>query len=168
MDAHFDLRNPLAGGSSGTPFRQIAEWCEQHNSEFRYLVLGINPAANTEALFDYARAQGVQWVEDWACSEARLPALQDTINEFVAPLDALYLTLCLDVFAAALTPGVSAPGVPGISATTGIALLHHIRTACAAHKTRLLLMDIAEMNPHFDRDGITARWAARLIREYLA
>jgi arginase family enzyme len=31
----------------------------------------------------------------------------------------------------------------------------------------LALVDIAEMNPTYDRDGITARWAARLVCELL-
>ena len=167
LDAHFDLRDPAAGGNSGTPFRQIAEWCETHGTPFHYLVLGINPAANTKALFDYARLRDVRWIEDRFCTEARFPALQEAIHEFVASLDCLYLTVCLDAFCASQAPGVSAPGVPGISPAIGIALIHFIKRACAAANTRLLLMDIAEMNPRYDRDDITARLAARLIHEYL-
>jgi formiminoglutamase len=163
FDAHFDLRDPSAGASSGTPFKQIAQWCESNAKAFHYLVLGINPAANTAALFDYARAKQVRWFEDTDCVGARLAELEAAVDQFLAPLDALYLTICLDAFPAAVAPGVSAPGVPGICPRTGLVLLSYIREACARLDTRLLLIDVAEMNPRFDRDGITARWAARVI-----
>ncbi len=167
LDAHFDLRDAADGGNSGTPFRQIAEWSQDRGEPFRYLTLGINPAANTRALFNYARLRDARWVEDRFCTEENLPMLHKTIERFVVTVDYLYLTVCLDVFCSSQAPGVSAPGVPGISPVVGIALIHYIKRACAAAGARLLLFDIAEMNPRFDRDGVTARLAARLIHEYL-
>ncbi|WP_020957416.1 formimidoylglutamase, partial [Ralstonia solanacearum] len=63
LDAHFDLR---AGerGSSGTPFRQIAEDCARRGWPFHYACLGISAYANTEALFARARQLGVRWLRD--------------------------------------------------------------------------------------------------------
>jgi formiminoglutamase len=168
FDAHFDLRDPVSGASSGTPFRQIAQDCESSGRPFDYLVLGINPAANTAALFDYARRKGVAWIDDVDVRSDNLGGLQERLGAFIAPLDSLYLTVCLDAFPAALAPGVSAPGVPGICPASSLLLLRHIRALCAEHSVQLLLMDIAEMNPRFDRDGITGRWAARIVQEYLA
>ena len=167
LDAHFDLRNPGAGGSSGTPFRQIAEACEARSEAFYYMVLGINPAVNTPALFDYARRKDVVWFEDRQCVSENLSLVTAAVESFVAPLDSLYLTVCLDAFPAAVAPGVSAPGVPGICPYTTLNLLDAIKRSCAANNTQLVLLDIAEMNPAFDRDGITARWAARLVQHYL-
>jgi formiminoglutamase len=168
FDAHFDLRNPAAGGSSGTPFRQIAEHCEQQGQPFEYLVLGINPAANTAPLFDYARQHQVRWFEDSYCHVANLHTLQQAVNEFVEPLNYLYLSICLDAFPASLAPGVSAPGVPGICPRTALLLLRHIRHACEKFNTRLLLIDIAEMNPRYDIEATTARWAARIVGELIS
>ena len=56
LDAHFDLR-PLEGeqGSSGTPFLQIA----QEKESFDYCCLGVQPLANTPALFAEAKRLGV-------------------------------------------------------------------------------------------------------------
>jgi formiminoglutamase len=167
FDAHFDLRDPAAGASSGTPFRQIAESCEAQSQAFHYFVLGINPAVNTPALFDYARRKNVAWFEDRQCVAANLPPMTAALESFVAGLDELYITICLDAFPAALAPGVSAPGVPGICPYTALDLLDVVKHSCAANNTRLRLLDIAEMNPLFDRDGITARWAARLVQHYL-
>lgn len=167
FDAHFDLRSPAAGANSGTPFRQIAESCEAQQLPFHYLVLGVNPAVNSQALFDYAQAQGVQWFEDTVCTEANLDLIADVVESFVAPLDYLYLSICLDAFPVGLAPGVSAPGVPGMCPYTSLRLLEVIIEHCRGHGTQIVLLDIAEMNPTFDRDNSTARWAARLVHEYL-
>ena len=57
FDAHFDLR---AGevGTSGTPFRQIAEDCAARNWSFRYACFGVARATNTAALFARAPVDG--------------------------------------------------------------------------------------------------------------
>ena len=167
FDAHFDLRDPAQGASSGTPFRQIAQWCEYRGQAFNYLPVGINPAANTRALYEYARRQGVVWLEDRECVVSALPRLTPIIDGFIAPLEHLYLTICLDAFPAGVAPGVSAPGVPGLCPHAGLALIGEVVGACARHGVEIVLLDIAEMNPAYDRDGITARWAARLVLEAL-
>ena len=97
-----------------------------------------------------------------------LPRLVKALDSFIGSQRYLYLTICLDAFPAAVAPGVSAPGVPGMCPHTGLALLRAAVQACHRHGVQLLLMDIAEMNPVYDRDGITARWAARLVQESLA
>ena len=165
FDAHFDLRDPAAGPSSGTPFRQIARWCHENRQPFNYLVLGINPAANTPALFDYAGEQGVIWFEDVECVAGEIARITNELDSFIESLDYLYLTICLDAFPAGIAPGVSAPGVPGICPHTGLALLRAVIQACHQHGVNLALVDVAEMNPVYDHDGMTARWAARLVHE---
>ena len=105
FDAHFDLRDPVDGATSGTPFRQMAEWCQANGRPFNYLALGINPAANTPALFDYAGEHGVVWFDDRDCVAAELPRLTQALDSFVAAQRYLYLTICLDAFPAAVAPG---------------------------------------------------------------
>lgn len=156
LDAHFDLR---AGerASSGTPFRQIAEACEANGTDFNYLVYGISESANTEALFHRARSLGVQWRGDEDCHRDNLENLLDTLTFFADQVDWLYLTVCLDVLPAGVAPGVSAPAPYGVELSVVEALID------AAKATgKLMLADIAELNPSMDRDGITAKVAARL------
>ena len=167
FDAHFDLRDPAAGATSGTPFRQMADWCAANAVPFNYLVLGVNPAANTPALYDYAGEHGVVWLEDRDCVAGEIPRICKALETFIAPLGQVYLTVCLDAFPAAVAPGVSAPGVPGICPHAGLALLRAVVQTCHRHGVALPLVDVAEMNPAYDRDGITARWAARVISEIL-
>jgi formiminoglutamase len=165
FDAHFDLRDPVGGGNSGTPFRQIAEWCDAASQPFHYLVVGLSPPSNTSNLFDYARSRGASWIEDALVHMGNLEWLQGRVRKFIQSVDFLYVTVCLDVFSPAIAPGVSAPAGLGISAEVVIHLLRSIRAASEDLGTPVILTDIAEMNPRHDLDGRTARLAARLVWE---
>lgn len=165
FDAHFDLRNPSPLSSSGTPFRQCQQYCEKHALQFNYFVLGINPSTNTETLFDFASRKGVKWVTDTEMSDENLEEINHRLEIFVKQLDFLYLTICLDVFNAAYAPGVSAPAAMGTTPLTVIKLIRSIKGLCHSNNVELLLCDVAEMNPVYDRDGQTAKLAARLIYE---
>ncbi len=165
FDAHFDLRSVADGPSSGTPFRQCQQYCGEHGLPFHYFVIGLNPSANTEALFEFADRHGVKWVVDTAVHQSKLATIEDHLDTYLKRLDYLYLTICLDVFNCAYAPGVSAPAALGIDPASAIYLLKAIKRLCGYHNVELLLFDVAEMNPRFDRDSQTARLAARLIYE---
>lgn len=157
FDAHFDLR-VAARGNSGTPFRQIAEWCQASGQPFNYHVLGISRYANTQALFDRADALGVRYVLDDALqTDADTGAARQALERDVAAADAIYLTVCLDVLPGGQAPGVSAPAPLGVAVARVLALMD---TVLASGK--LVAADIAELNPAFDRDNLTARVAARI------
>lgn len=162
FDAHFDLRQPAPHASSGTPFFQAAGWCREHGLPFDYTCIGISEAANTQALFATATELGVGFLQDRDCS---LPAAEELINQLVERVDALYVTICLDVLPAAIAPGVSAPAALGISPAFVIDCLHATARICSNSGCRWLLADIAELNPSHDPDGRTARTAARLVWE---
>ena len=157
FDAHFDLR--LAPqGTSGTPFRQIAEDCAARAWPFKYACLGVSENVNTSALFERARALGVWWVTDEFMSPSNLPQLRRELQDWLQSVDYLYLTFCLDVLPGSVAPGVSAPAALGVEWRVLSALLE---VALASRK--LLLADIAEMNPRYDQDARTAKLAARWI-----
>lgn len=160
LDAHFDLRDPSQGHSSGTPFAQIAAECEKRGWPFRYACLGVSRASNTRALFARARQLGVLVREDREFTEPHLDAIVRDLQRFIARCDHLYLTLDLDVLPAAEAPGVSAPAARGVSLALLEPLIEAVRDS-----GKLRLADIAELNPSFDIDGRTARAAARLIHQ---
>jgi formiminoglutamase len=158
LDAHFDLRE-AALPNSGTPFRQIRDWCSANGWSFDYRVLGISRYANTRALFDRAEASGVRyWLDEALQDQSKLADAEAALRAEFAGYDAVYLTVCLDVLPAATAPGVSAPGVLGVP-------LGHIERLVdlVAGSGLLICADIAELNPQADRDAMTARVAARLI-----
>jgi formiminoglutamase len=158
IDAHFDLRM-AAQANSGTPFRQMAEWCAATSRPFEYHVLGISRFGNTRALFDRAESLGVRYCLDEALQSAGLVAeAQALLERDLAQCDGVYLTICLDVLPGHVAPGVSAPAALGVPLPTVEAL---VRQVCASG--RLLGADIAELNPAHDEGGRTARTAARLV-----
>ncbi|MCH8550756.1 MAG: formimidoylglutamase [Natronospirillum sp.] len=158
FDAHFDLRPLSEAPSSGTPFSQIAEQCRQRGWPFHYACLGVSRAANTRALFNRADELGVVYREDQTMTQSTLPELHSLLDDFMADCDALYLTLCLDVFPAAQVPGVSAPAARGVALDLIEPLLRQIaRSGCLA------AADIAELNPDYDIDQRSARVAARCL-----
>ena len=157
FDAHFDLR---AGdlGTSGTPFRQIADDCAARSWPFRYACFGVSRPANTAALFARAQALDACWVEDDQLAPWQLASAQATLAGFLEQLDVLHLSIDLDVLPAANAPGVSAPAARGVELCVLETLIDQ---ALASGKVRLA--ELAELNPSFDIDGRTARTAARLL-----
>lgn len=151
LDAHFDLRaDPVP--SSGTPFRQILE---AEGDAVRYAVLGISQPSNTAALFDTAAKFDVRYLLDDDCD----PTTSLTfVENFLAEVDLVHLTIDLDVLPAAVAPGVSAPAAFGIPLST-------IQSVCdrVTMSGKLAVVDVAELNPSLDIDNRTARAAARLL-----
>lgn len=168
FDAHFDLRNPPTGqqseqGSSGTPFHQVARFCELQSWPFKYACLGLNRAGNTQALYEKADRLGVYYKDDTELTYANLANTIDALKTFIEGCDHLYLTIDIDVFPAAVAPGVSAPAARGVSPDIIEQLLAPVLEAKNRHgASKILVADLAEFNPRFDIDNQTARLAARL------
>ncbi len=158
LDAHFDLRDEPTP-SSGTPFLQMARAEEAAGRELNYAVVGISEPNNTRALFRTAADLGVDYLLDEDCSAGNAHAF---VAAFLARVDALYLTIDLDVLPASVAPGVSAPAAYGVPlpVITGVC-----RQVAASGK--LFHLDVAELNPAFDIDHRTARVAARLLATLL-
>lgn len=157
LDAHFDLRQDDRA-SSGTPFRQIAENCQQRGWSFNYCCLGVSRYANTQALFDRAKSLGVDWLLDEEMDVTQRHAALARLDGFIESVDHLYFTICLDVLPAGVLPGVSAPAARGVPLEIVEALTDHV-----AASGKMRLADIAELNPDFDIDHRSARVAARLV-----
>ncbi|MBQ0935946.1 formimidoylglutamase [Ideonella paludis] len=158
LDAHFDLRY-AAAANSGTPFLQIQQRCQALGLPFDYRVLGISRYANTRALFDRAQALGVRyWLDEDLQDAPGLAAAQQALAQDLAACEAVYLTACLDVLPGAQAPGVSAPSPLGVPLAAVEAVVAQVVAS-----GKLAAFDVAELNPSLDRDGLTARIAARLI-----
>jgi formiminoglutamase len=169
FDAHFDLRPLLAGdrGSSGTPFRQIAGHMAAAGHPVNYLCIGLARPANTPALYQTASELGVRWIEDLDCQLANLDSHLPIFEEFIASVDRIQLSMCLDAFPAGLAPGVSAPAGLGIPPAYVLAAIRAIGriAGCGSAHGKLGLAEIAELCPAHDPAGVTARLAARIAFE---
>lgn len=157
IDPHFDLREaPQA--TSGTGFLQIARAQAQAGRPFHYAVVGVSETSNTRVLFDRASELGVQFLLDDDCRLDRIATVERFVEQFIASVDHVYLTVDLDVLPASVGPGVSAPAALGTAPEVVQAVVEQL-----ARSGKLLHADFAELCPRLDLDARTARTAARLI-----
>lgn len=159
FDAHFDNRQPEdgIGANSGTGFWQIAQ-----EGEINSLHIGIQRNSNTLKLFDTAHQFGMKYILADELFFENLPSIYERVNELAESVDFLYVTICMDVFNAAIAPGVSASAYNGIFGDS--AFMHLYRHILKNEK--LIALDIAEVNPSFDIQDHTARLAASLANEW--
>ena len=159
FDAHFDMRIPDNGrGNSGTSFYQIATHAADHGLPFHYLCIGIQKENNSRQLFETARTYEANWIEASEVHITELKILKNRLEHFLETVDHVYVSYCLDVFNASFAPGVSAVNPLGLNPDVVLPLTRHL-----LRSGKVISLDIAELNPHFDIDQRTARLAAALI-----
>ncbi len=160
FDAHLDIRNIGAGGSSsGTPFNQIRALAPQ---QFDYLCIGVAEESNTQALLNRAANWGVRTVSDHAL-QVDSHAADAEISAMAARCDAIYLTVDLDVLPHFQAPGVSAPAVRGVA----FSKLERMVQRVLDEARSVPVCDVVELSPPHDVQGMTARSAAYLVRRML-
>ncbi len=157
LDAHFDLRHDKYA-TSGTPFRQIAEFLQQSGEKFYYMPIGISDFGNTASLFEKAEKLGVNIISETDCHHKDWQSIAKQIDGFIDGVDVIYLTLDLDVLQAAFMPAVSAVNSHGLT-------LEFVEKciACIISSGKVKLIDIAEFNPTYDIDGRGAKVVARIL-----
>lgn len=164
FDAHFDMRPMLEHhkGSSGTPFLQIAEWYQQNKRPFDYNCVGVQHTGNIQSLLDTAKKFNTKilWADDLHLGHSG--AAFDFIDRIIDQNEMIYLSLCLDVFASAFAPGVSATQPLGIFPWHIIPLIREL-----AASGKVISYDIAELSPPHDVGNNTAKLAASLIYELI-
>lgn len=156
FDAHLDVRKATTA-SSGTPFKQLAEECQNSNRPFNYLCVGVSRASNTKALLDTANELNVKIIWDTECTEGNIANLNTQVNAFLADLDVVYLTIDLDALPFAEMFAVSAPSTLGVRTQIYLSLAETIISS-----GKLKAVDLVEYNPSLDRDMLCAKTAARI------
>jgi formiminoglutamase len=159
FDAHLDCRQVRAGvgPTSGTPYRQL------HDEGLDALaVLGARHFETSTAYHDYLHDQGGR-----AYTPAEVTADPvDAADEAIASLgdvDAIYVSVDVDVLDSAAAPGVSAPTPGGLSTRELYRLLDHVAT-----RGRVAGFEVVECAPPLDRDDLTVDAAARAVAHFLA
>ena len=155
FDAHFDLRPVEDKPHSGTPFNQILS---EYGSTTEYFALGIQQPANTQELFAIAKEKEVNYLFNDVCENINYELVTSKLHAFTERNDGLYLTIDLDGFSSAYAPGVSAPSPMGFSPAFAFKILHFLMQT-----QKVVAVDIAELNPRYDRNQSTAVLAARIV-----
>ncbi|HHS13926.1 MAG TPA: agmatinase [bacterium] len=148
LDAHSDLYDTLNGNrySHACPFARIME----EKLASRLVQAGIR------TLNRHQREQALRFeaeiheMKDWN----GVPALR-----FDGPL---YISLDMDVLDPAFAPGVSHPEPGGLSTREVIRIIQSVEAPV------IVGADLVEYNPEFDFQEITARAAAKLVKELAA
>jgi arginase len=147
FDAHADLYDVFEGDrlSHACPFSRILE----EGLVSRLVQVGIRTLNAPQRA--QAERFGVEQVEmrDWRPDVA------------VAADGPVYVSIDLDVLDPAFAPGVSHPEPGGLSTRELIGALHRLGG-------RVVGADVVELNPTRDPDGLTARVAAKLVKELAA
>lgn len=159
FDAHFDLRPVVDQGNSGTPFNQLLN---AYTDRLDYLVLGIQSAANTKSLFNIADHHNVEYLRAHNCIVPNFDNISKSINAFANKVDLIHITIDLDGFSSAYAPGVSAPSPMGMEPLFVQRCLDLLKST-----NKVIALDIAELNPKYDRDNCTAKLAARLVDSWI-
>ncbi len=159
IDRHLDVRADQPR-NSGTSYRLLLE--EGAVAPARFHEVGTNSYANSVAYRNYVRETGatIHYLD-----ELRSGGVGATVGSIVAgsDADAVFYGFDMDVVRACEAPGVSDPSPMGLTA----------REVCeiadvAAGDPRTRLIEITEVNPLHDINGITARLAANIILRALA
>jgi len=164
IDAHLDLRPCLSGlGHSGSPFRQALEHPTWSKSGSRYCCIGAQPFAVALDHYRYAQGHGcsVRWASDE--NHATAIALFEESQTLIEAGCRIMLTIDADAFAVADVPGVSAPNPVGLPAREAALI-----AGFAGSKDAFSSMELVEINPLFDVDDRSVRWAASIIWHFLA
>lgn len=159
LDAHLDVR-PLVsrGGHSGSPFRQALE----SQRPPRYVCLGAQPFAVAASHLQFLEDHGgtVIWADDMNGDGGQL--FQQTLHDLSTADCTILLSVDADVVALADVPGVSAPNPLGLRGAE-LALL----AQQAGRHPAVSSLELVEINPAYDRDGQSVRWAAVVIWSFL-
>jgi arginase len=147
VDAHADLYDEFEGNrySHACPFARALE----HGAIRRLLQIGLRTVPQHHR--EQAQRFGVEMYEMAAWQDAPLEALSGPI----------YVSLDLDGLDPAFAPGVSHPEPGGLATRDVVRLLHRLRAPIGA-------ADIVEYNPLNDVRDLTARVAAKLLKELVA
>jgi formiminoglutamase len=163
IDAHLDVRPLIDGkGHSGSPFRQMMEHATQALPGNRYGCLGVQPQSIAQSHWVYVRERGaiLRTARRFGLTpEQMFLRFRDRLT---AEGHLLYVTLDADVVTMSDVPGVSAPNPAGLF---GKQLLGCARLAGSSPVVSSF--DLVEINPRFDRDGQSARWAALVVWNFL-
>lgn len=161
IDAHFDLRPHHGNPHSGSPFLQAHEHADKIGLDLKYFVYGINQDNNTRSLFDKANELNADHCLNREIIRNEKEALSK-LDTFIKDRDLIYLTICLDVFEAAIAPGVSAPAWNGINLNNALNVIEAVKSS-----GKLLSSDICELNPKYDNEGQTVKTAGSLFSQLI-
>ena len=158
VDRHLDVRDD-SQRNSGTPYRQLLD--EELIDPCQFHEFGINSFSNSQTYLKYIEEIGahIHYLGD--IRGRTHTAIQAIMADSQA--EAIFLGFDLDVVRAVEAPGVSDPCPMGLTAVEVCEIAD-----AAASESRVRMIEITEVNPTYDVDGITCKLAANILVRALA
>lgn len=161
FDAHHDLRNLEDGGpTNGTPFRRLIEAGVIDGSKL--VQIGLRDFANSRAYTEYGKQRGVTMYTVEEVYRLGIQTIIEKSMQMLSDVDAVYVSVDMDVLDQAFAPGCPAIGPGGMDSRT---LLQAI--LLLARYDKVQAMDIVEIDPTIDFRQMTSRLAAWFILQFL-
>ena len=158
IDAHLDVR-PLKDGKahSGSPFRLLLE--DGRFDEGNFIEFGAQGSQCSKEHAEYIRSRNgrILWLDEIQNHGHVIDSFQASIGNLAWNCSSLFVSFDLDSIAASDAPGVSCPGILGLSAQDAVSIAY--RSGC--HPS-VSLFDLSEYNPAIE-DERTGRLAAAMF-----
>jgi agmatinase len=157
IDAHIDWRDEINGVHEGysSPIRRASELSHID----RIFQIGMRGQGSARAIeVEDALTYGAEIITAYEVHEKGM----DSILDRIPANERYYLTIDADGLDPTVMPAVGAPAAGGL-------LFHHVRTLIhgLVKKGRLLGMDIVEITPKRDINGISSLTAGQLILNFI-
>jgi agmatinase len=156
FDAHLDLRSQYLGATTShtTFMRRIHEQISPNQ------IIEIGTRAVCKEELEYAEKSNISFLTSQKILNIGVKKTLETIKEFLADSDKIYITVDMDVLDPAFAPGVQNPEPAGL--TTDVLL----KVLCGICDQRVNAIDLVEVAPNYD-NSTTAIQAARTLFEAL-
>jgi len=157
IDAHLDVR-PLKQNRahSGSPFRLLLEDGRFDGENFIEFASQGSQCSREHA--DYVRAKNgrILWLDEVRRSDS-INAFREYLGKLAWRCPAIFVSFDLDAIGGADAPGVSCPGIVGLSAREALTIAY-----IAGSHPRVTLFDLSEYNPDVE-EYRTGRLAAGIF-----
>jgi agmatinase len=162
IDTHLDTA-PQLGGELISHCCPLSRAVDAGFDPKRMVIIGANGWLNPRSELEYAQEKGITIismddVERMGAGAAARKAAKIASHD----TDGLYLTIDIDALDAAFAPGCGVPTPGGLTSREMIRIVHEVS------RFGLGAVDIVEVSPAWDKEGITSSIACRLILEALA
>jgi agmatinase len=162
FDTHFDTAESV-GGESLSHCCPIARAVDAGFNPKKIVTIGPSGWLNPRSEMEYTKSHGITLfaLEDvWALGPQVVA--ERTRSAIGDDVDAVYLTVDIDVLDAAYAPGTGVPTPCGMTSREILAIIGGLRGL------PIRAVDLAEVSPPWDHPGITARLGVRILLEALS
>ncbi|MGE0239783.1 MAG: agmatinase [Parvibaculaceae bacterium] len=162
VDSHYDTAEDV-GGERLSHCCPVSRAVDAGFDPAKIVIIGPNGWMNPRRELDYILKKGITLMplED-VIEKGPVAVARDAAKIAGNGTDSVYLTFDIDSIDGAYAPGTGVPAPGGMTSREAIALVSELA------KVGIGGMDLVEVSPPYDHDGITSRLAVQLVLEALA